>query len=204
MHWVRQNAFFLVLLLLLIVLALLGRGLVSSLASSPPPSSEPSTSTPSVSLQELRKVADQAMVSQQTVAEVRSDRFPDDIWGQLGAREELILLVYGDVKAGFDPADLEASDFWFDGNRVQLHLPAPVLLDAQVDSERSHIVFHHKSPFLNADPTFQEEALESAEDAIRQAAVEAGLLEWAARYGQLSFENYLRSRGFEDVRIAVN
>jgi hypothetical protein len=41
---------------------------------------------------------------------------------------------------------------------------------------------------------------QKADEAIRQEAIEAGVLEQAATFGKVYFENHLRSLGFTEVR----
>ncbi|MBC8447927.1 MAG: DUF4230 domain-containing protein [Chloroflexi bacterium] len=63
---------------------------------------------------------------------------------------------------------------------------------------------YEKSLLVTHDPTLEGEALQAAQDALQQTAVEAGILDMASQYGQLFFENHLRSLGFTEIRIAVN
>ena len=52
------------------------------------------------------------------MAEVPNERVPDDFRQYLGARERILLIAYGDVKAGFDLSKLRQEDLWTDGSRV--------------------------------------------------------------------------------------
>ena len=101
------------------------------------------------------------------------------------------MIAYGDVKAGFDLSKLRENDLWVDGNRIQLHLPAPEILAISIDHKRSHVVYYQGSLLLAHDVNFEKDTLQIAEDAIRQASIDAKILENASRYGQLFFENFL-------------
>jgi hypothetical protein len=57
---------------------------------------------------------------------------------------------------------------------------------------------------MDRDINWEGEIFHTAQDAIRQKAVEAGILEDAAKYGQLYYENFLRSLGFTEVQVIVN
>jgi hypothetical protein len=93
---------------------------------------------------------------------------------------------------------------WTDGTRVQLHLPAPEILSTDIDYQRTHVVYYEKSLLIQHDPNLGQETMKTAEDAIQQAALEADVLENAAKYGQLYFENFLRSLGFTEVQVVVD
>ncbi len=57
---------------------------------------------------------------------------------------------------------------------------------------------------MSRDINWEGEIFETAQDSIRQGAIEAGILEDAARYGQLYFENFLRTLGFTEVQVIVD
>jgi hypothetical protein len=90
------------------------------------------------------------------------------------------------------------------GIKEQLHLPAPEILSTSIDYDRTHAVFHRGTLLMSRDINWEGEIFETAQDAIREEAVEAGILEDAARYGQLYFENLLRSLGFAEVQVVVD
>lgn len=159
---------------------------------------------PTVTIAGIRAAAELATVEYLAVAEVPNERVPDDFRQYLGIREQILLIAYGEVKAGFDLSKLREDDLWTDGTRVQLHLPAPEILSTSIDFERTHVVFYQKSLLVEHDPTLGQETLDIAEDAIQKAAIEAEVLENAGRYGQLFFENFLRSLGFTEVQVIVN
>lgn len=171
-------------------------------ASVQPPA--PTPTPPRVSVSSLQNVAELATIRYRTIAEVQGERIPADIRQKLGGKEQMLMLVYGDVTAGFDLSQLGPDDLWTDGTRVQLHLPAPQILNTSIDFDATHIVHYERSFFVGNDPALQAELLASAQTLMAEAALEAGVLDLAAQFGQVFFENYLRSLGFTDIRIAVN
>jgi hypothetical protein len=178
---------------------------LSIVPSPPPPTSLPApASQPTVTIASIRAAAELATVEYQAVAEVPNERVPDDFRQYLGVKERILLIAYGDVKAGFDLSKLRQEDLWTDGSRVQLHLPAPEILSTSIDFERTHVVYYQKSLLVQHDPDLDRETLETAQQAVRQAAVEANVLANSAKYGQLFFENFLHSLGFTDVQVIVD
>ncbi|MBU0491619.1 MAG: DUF4230 domain-containing protein [Chloroflexi bacterium] len=189
----------------LIVVAAFPALVLNNLPSNPfaLPTPEP-LPPPVVTIQAIRQQAKLITVEYRTLAEVRNERVPDDLRQYLGVKEEILLLVYGDVRAGFDLSKLQEGDLWTDGTRVQLHLPAPEILSVSIDEERTHVVYYAKSFIVAPDPNLPGASRQIAKDAIQQAAIEAGILEKAQEYGELFFENFLRSLGFTDVNVVTN
>jgi hypothetical protein len=58
--------------------------------------------------------------------------------------------------------------------------------------------------FDENNPNLQGEALEQAQQAVEQAALEEGVLERANEYGKLYYENFLYSLGFTDVEVVID
>ena len=209
MNQIRRHAAFLALLVIIVLAALLAREYLNNSARiwTPPtpiaPTSTPAPA-PSVTITNIRGMAELATVEYQAMAEVPNERVPNDVRQYLGVKEQILLIAYGDVKAGFRLEKLTESDLWTNGSRVQLHLPAPEILSTSIDHTRSHVVTYQGSLLLSHDVNLEKDTLGIAEGAIEQAAIDAKLLENASQYGQLFFENFLRSLGFTEVKVIVN
>ena len=189
-------------LALILVLGLLASQILPGLLiPSPPPSPTPTPRPPVVTILSLRPLAKLATVEYPVVVDIPSEHIPDDIRKHVGVREKMLMLVYGEVKAGFDLSKLTDEDIWIDGTRVQLYLPEPEILSTSIDFEQTRIVDYERSIFLSNDPDLQAETLEKGIQAIEQAVLESGILETATLFGQMYFENHLRSLGFTEVKV---
>jgi hypothetical protein len=155
-------------------------------------------------LREMQRVAELATTKYTLSAEVQDARIPQDIRSKLGIKEEILLIAYGEVAAGFDLHKLSDQDLWADGTRVQLHLPAPEILYVRLDNERTHVVYYNKSLFVERDLNLESSARQQAEQIIRQAALESEILAQASEYGELFFTNWLYQMGFTEVRVIVD
>ena len=113
------------------LVALVGAGLVAFFAGSllgevleptptPPPPTDTPLPPPVITIQGIKSQAKLATVEFATVTEIYNETVPegwlDDL---LGTRERLLMLVYGDVQAGFDLEKLEEENLWSDGARVR-------------------------------------------------------------------------------------
>ncbi len=108
-------------------------------------------------------------------------------------------------RPAFDLDKLKEEDLWTDGKRVRLVLPAPEILSSSIDFDRTHIVYYENNLILeDNNPNLQGEALEEAQNAIREAALKEGILDKANLHGKLYYENFLRSLGFTQVEVVTN
>ncbi len=161
---------------------------------------------PVVTIQGIKAQAKLSTLEYNTVTEIYREEVPDGwIDGLLGTKERLLMLVYGDVQAGFDLEKLEEGDLWTDGKRVRLVLPAPEILSSTIDFDRTHIVYYENNLILeDNNPNLQGEALEEAQKAIQEAALKEKILDKANTHGKLYYENFLRSLGFTEVEVVTN
>jgi hypothetical protein len=158
---------------------------------------------PTVAMGALRPIAELATVEYSTVVEVPNERIPDDIRKMFGAKEQILMLVYGKVKAGFDLNKMADGDLQTEQGTVRLTLPRPEILSLTIDNERTHVVYYEKSWLVGRDVKLESETREMADTLIRQQALDDGILEQAKALGVQYYENHLRSLGFTDVQVVV-
>ena len=149
----------------------------------------------------FRPIAELATVEYAGVAEITNQRVPDDIRRRLGVREELLMLVYGTVKAGFDLSQLPEDSIWVDRERVQVVLPPPQVLSTEIDPARTRVVLHSSSFLLTPDAGMVDESIDMGTAMLRDEALDAGLLDRARSQGRALIEGYLRQLGFTEVRV---
>jgi len=197
--------------------ALIGVGLIAFLAGTllagpPTATATPHAPTntplppPVITIQGIKSQAKLSAVEYNTVAEIYNENVPAG-WldGLLGTKERLLMLVYGDVRAGFDLDKLDEDSLWTDGTSVRLVLPAPEILSTSLDLDRTHIVYYENNIILDDNnPNLQGEALAQAKEAIERAALEAGILNQANEFGRVYYEGFLYSLGFTDVEVVVD
>lgn len=159
---------------------------------------------PVVNVEQIRQAAELATVKQTLSTDIISTQVPNDVRQYLGVKEELVLIAYGEVAAGFDLSSLGEGDLWIDGTRVQLHLPTPQILYTRLDNERTHVVYYQKSWLVEHDLGLEGQARAEAEQAIRRAALDSEILTRASEYGQLFFSNWFYSMGFSEVQVVVD
>jgi hypothetical protein len=105
--------------------------------------------------------------------------------------------------AGVDLGQLGPDDIWVDDRgRVFLLIPEPELFVVTLDNEQSYVYDRDTGLLTHGDVNLESTARQAAEEEIRKAALEDGILEQA----RVNAENYLyrmmRSLGFPDVIFA--
>jgi hypothetical protein len=177
----------------------------------PPPTATPLPTVtplppPVVTIQGIKSQAKLSTVEQTAVAEIYNENLPEGWLDEvLGTKEQILILAYGEVRAGFDLEKLNEDSLWTDGHKVRLVLPAPEILNSSLNFDRTRIVYYNNNLLLDDnDPNLQGEALAQAKQAIEQAALEANILNQANDFGQLYYEKFLYSLGFTEVEVVVD
>ena len=191
------------------LVAFLAGRLLSGVAAAPTPTPLPTETPlppPVVTIQGIKSQAKLTTVEQTAVAEIYNENLPDGWLDEfLGTKEQILILTYGQVRAGFDLDKLTEENLWTDGESVRLVLPAPEILNSSLDFDRTRIVYYENNILLDDnDPNLQGEALAQAKESLEKAALEAGILNQANDFGQIYFENFLYSLGFTNVEVVVD
>ncbi|MBN1933350.1 MAG: DUF4230 domain-containing protein [Anaerolineae bacterium] len=192
-----------IIVLAIVLVVSVAACLVGTLIPWPAAARPTPTRTIVINIEEIRQQAELATVKYTLSTDITSTRVPDDIRKELGVKEEIVLIAYGEVAAGFDLSKLGPDDLWVDGTRVQLRLPAPEILYVRLDNERTHVVYYNKSWFIERDLGLEGAARLEAEEKMHQAALESGVLQQASGYGQIFFSNWFYSMGFTNVQVVV-
>jgi hypothetical protein len=176
-----------------------------------PPEPAISVTTSTTVLEAIKQVNKQIFIEHYNAVDVSYSEAPNEWLGRLGVQQEFIVLVRGRVPAGLDLSQVTEDSIWIseDGSRIQLTLPPPIIFEDNVslDLENSRIFTNRDTcpSFLCDDSlsAYQSVALPEAERMLIEMSQENGILNQAARDGQLYYEQLLRSLGFDEVRVIV-
>lgn len=167
--------------------------------------------TSQVVVESIRRVNKQVFIEHYNTVDLDYREAPEGWLRVLPLEQNFVLLLKGRVPAGFDLSTLSEADLWIssDGQRVQLILPPPeVFVDnVNLDLEGSRLLAQNDScpDFLcqNQLTVFQEELIPEGRKLLINASLRSGILDEAARDGQLYYENLLRALGFREVRVII-
>jgi len=116
--------------------------------------------------------------------------------------DRLILVAHGQVIAGIDLDKLEESDITVEeGGSVKVALPQAEIFVTALSSEQSYI-FDRDTGFIGMKADLETEARRVAEDEIRNAALEDGILDMAQKNAETYVRHLILTLGFKEVNIS--
>jgi hypothetical protein len=125
------------------------------------------------------------------------------LWGLVEAKDTLLLVAVGDVTAGVDLSKVRDDDVKVDAatRSVHLRLPAPEITSATLDERATHVYSRSTDVLAERAEQLEGDARRSAEEQMRKAAVEGGILDRTRASAEQTLRTLARSLGFEHVEI---
>lgn len=125
------------------------------------------------------------------------------LWGVVKQKDSILLVAAADISAGVDLAKLRDDDVRVsdEGRTVRLTLPPPEVLSTVLDSERTYVHSRSTDVLAVRREDLETRARAEAEATLRDAALDAGLLDRAKSGAERSLQTLLRSLGYETVEI---
>jgi Protein of unknown function (DUF4230) len=122
------------------------------------------------------------------------------------AETKLLYIANGEVKAGINLQKITSEAVKIDGNRLQIQLPAPEILDSKIDVTRSR-VYDYDRGFLGLGPDVAPELQTLAQKEtltkIIATACDRGILQEANEKAQLSLTQLLQTSGYQRVEVSA-
>lgn len=116
--------------------------------------------------------------------------------------DRLILVAHGQVIAGVDLDKLDESDITVnEDGTVKLVLPEAEVFLTALSSEQSY-VFHRDTGVMGMRVDLETEARQVAEEEIRNAALEDGILDMAQKNAETYVRHLILTLGFKEVDIS--
>jgi len=113
--------------------------------------------------------------------------------------DKLLLIAHGEVIAGFDLTALTEEDISVTGTAATIHLPPAQVLVSRLDNSKTRVYDRQTGVFTKGQENLESQAREAAEQAIRTAACEAGILTKAEENIQPYLSASLRLVGIQTV-----
>jgi hypothetical protein len=117
------------------------------------------------------------------------------------AGDRLLLVVHGEVIAGIDLSKLQATDVVVKGRSVSVHLPQAEIFTVSVDNQKSKVYSRETGLFSSPDPNLETEVRQEGERQIRDAAMQDGVLDSAAKNARQTLTSLLNGLGFDSVEF---
>jgi hypothetical protein len=125
------------------------------------------------------------------------------LWGFVEAKDALLLVAVGDVVAGVDLDKLRDEDVHVDADAgaVTVRLPPPEILSVALDERATHVYSRSTDTLAAHDEQLEGDARRAAEEQMRKAALDEGILDRARVSAGRTLGGLLRSLGYEHVDV---
>jgi hypothetical protein len=125
------------------------------------------------------------------------------LFGLVPTEDAILLVASGDVVAGVDLGQLRPEDVVVapDRRSVTLHLPPAEVFSARLDNDRTYVHTRQTDLLATRKETLETDARRAAEQTLRSAAEEGGVVKRAEESVGRTVRSLVRSLGFETVRI---
>lgn len=195
----------LVIIALVAVTLALGLGVGGGLLLAPTPAPAVTTVVESgppvvVAVRDLARL-ESAEFRMERVIDLRDKK--ERFMGLVETEDGILLVAAARVSAGVDLRELDDDDIDVDRERraVTVRLPEPEIFEASLDNERTYV--HSRDTDLLAErvDNLETRARQAAEKSLREAALEAGILDLAKANAERTIRSLLKSLGFETITI---
>ena len=115
--------------------------------------------------------------------------------------DKLILVAHGSVIAGVDLSRIKPGDITLSSGVVTVRLPPPEIFVASLDNQKSYIYNRTTGVLTHGDVNLETTARQAAEQQIRQAALEDGILAQAQINAESFLTHLITSLGYRDVEF---
>ncbi len=113
--------------------------------------------------------------------------------------DKLLFVAHGIVIAGIDLDKLGPKDMWTEGGVLYVHLPEAEVFIATLDNEKSYVYNRETGLLTHGDMNLETTARQAAEDEVRKAALEDGILKQANQNAENYMYRLLRNLGYSEV-----
>jgi hypothetical protein len=113
--------------------------------------------------------------------------------------DRLLFVGHGYVTAGVDLAKLTSEDLVFKDGQMKVHLPEAEIFVATLDNAKSYVYDRDTGLLRHGDINLETAARQEAENQIRQAALEDGILKQAQANAESFIQSLLNKLGFTQV-----
>lgn len=127
----------------------------------------------------------------------------NNIFQQFLFGDKILLIAHGQVVAGFDLSQVSDSDIEIEGTTLRLTLPKPQILIATLDNTQTKVYDRQKGILNPGEKDLESQARKAAEDSIRQAACDGGILTQASDSARKQLTAFFSALGFTQISIDI-
>jgi len=113
--------------------------------------------------------------------------------------DKILFVAHGTVIAGIDLEKLGPSDLKMVNGILNVRLPEPEIFSATLDNDRSYVFNRETGLLSKGDQNLETNAREAAENEIRKAAIEDGILEKARQNAESYLSKFFAALGYPNA-----
>ncbi len=117
--------------------------------------------------------------------------------------DQILLIAHGEVIAGFDLSILDDKSIQIDGDTIRLTLPAAEILVSKLNNEETRVYDRKQGLLTKGNKDLESKARKVAEDTIKQAACNGGILQEASKNGRNQLTTLLKALEYKTVIINI-
>jgi hypothetical protein len=118
--------------------------------------------------------------------------------------DRLLFVAHGYIIAGIDMGKIKPDDLWLEGQVLNVRIPAPEVLVATLDNDKSYVYNRETGVFTHGDPTLETQVRQVAEQEILKAATEEGILDQAATNAQTYLRWFFETLGYKQINFILS
>ena len=113
--------------------------------------------------------------------------------------DRLLFVGHGYVTAGIDLKNISSKDLMVEDGMIKITLPEAEIFDATLDNDKSYVYDRETGLLTHGDINLETTARQAAEDQIRQAALDDGILAQAQANAETFMQSLLNKLGYTQV-----
>jgi len=113
--------------------------------------------------------------------------------------DKILFVAHGVVIAGIDMGKIQPGDMRFDGSVLYVRLPPAEIFIATLDNDKSYVYDRETGAFTKGNDDLETIARQAAEDEIRKAALEDGILTQAQTNAEAYLLKFFNALGYKSV-----
>jgi len=113
--------------------------------------------------------------------------------------DKLLFVAHGVVIAGIDMDKIQPGDLRLDGNVLYVKLPPAEIFVATLDNDKSYVYDRQTGALTKGSQDLETQARQAAEDEIRKAALEDGILATAQTNAEAYLLKFFTALGYKTV-----
>ncbi len=113
--------------------------------------------------------------------------------------DKILFVAHGTVIAGIDMEKIEPEDMRFDNGVLYVRLPPAEIFIATLDNQKSYVYDRNTGILTRGDVNLETAARQAAEQEIRKAALDDGILDQAQTNAEAYLLKFFNALGYQSV-----